>query len=74
MGGDPSLRTEFGNHSTVEIAPLWTVNDVAEYLRVPVQTLYTWRAQGTGPRARKVGKYLRYRPCDVIAWFEDGAA
>jgi hypothetical protein len=27
------------------IAPLWTVQDVANYLRVPVQTLYSWRSQ-----------------------------
>jgi hypothetical protein len=52
------------------IVPLWTVHDVAAYLRVPVQTLYAWRAQGSGPEARKVGKYLRYRPQDVTAWFE----
>lgn len=59
---------------SVELAPLWTVNDVAEFLRVPVQTLYSWRVQGIGPKARRVGKYLRYRPADVLAWFEEGAA
>lgn len=59
------------------IAPLWTVQDVAQYLQVPVQTLYFWRTQGTGPRARKIGKYLRYRPDDVARWLDeldDGAA
>jgi hypothetical protein len=52
------------------IAPLWTVEDVSAFLKVPVQTLYSWRQQGTGPRARRVGKYLRYRPTDVVAWFD----
>lgn len=52
------------------IAPLWTVQDVSEYLRVPVQTLYSWRSQGSGPLARRVGKYLRYRPADVEQWLE----
>jgi DNA-binding transcriptional MerR regulator len=52
------------------IAPLWSVADVSEYLQVPVQTLYTWRSQGSGPPARKVGKYLRYLPDDVVAWVE----
>lgn len=59
------------------IAPLWTVQDVSDYLRVPVQTLYSWRAQGSGPPARRVGKHLRYRPSDVVAWLDaldDGAA
>lgn len=53
-----------------KIAPLWSVEDVAVFLRVPVQTVYSWWAKGTGPRARRVGKYLRYRPEDVIAWFD----
>lgn len=59
------------------IAPLWTVRDVAGYLRVPVQTLYTWRTTGYGPKARRVGKYLRYRPDEVMEWLDrlgDGAA
>jgi excisionase family DNA binding protein len=49
---------------------LWTVQDVAEYLGVPVATLYQWRTQGYGPAARKVGKHLRYKPDDVIEWFD----
>lgn len=53
-----------------KIAPLWGVEDVAAFLRVPVQTVYSWRAKGTGPKGRRVGKYLRYRPEDVIAWFD----
>ena len=57
--------------TTDHIAPLWTVQDVANFLQVPVQTLYSWRAQGNGPQARRVGKYLRYRPDDVIAWVND---
>lgn len=50
--------------------PLWTVEDVSTYLGVPVQTLYGWRTKGYGPPARRVGKYLRYRPSDVRAWFD----
>ena len=59
------------------IAPLWSVQDVSEFLQVPVQTLYSWRVQGDGPPARRVGKYLRYRPDDVIRWvdqLDSGAA
>lgn len=59
------------------ISPLWTVRDVADYLQVPVQTLYSWRAQGYGPPARRMGKHLRYRPEDVTNWLDhldDGAA
>ena len=55
---------------TSRITPLWTVQDVADYLRVPVQTLYSWRTQGYGPPARRMGKYLRYRPEDVMSWLD----
>ena len=48
---------------------LWTVEETASYLRVPPATLYQWRYLGTGPKAGKVGRWLRYDPADVIAWF-----
>ena len=37
------------------IEPLWTIEDVSTYLRVPVDTLYQWRHRRTGPPAAKVG-------------------
>jgi DNA-binding transcriptional MerR regulator len=52
------------------LAPLWTVQDVAAYLRVPVQTVYAWRSRGIGPEGRRVGQYVRYQPDVVRAWFE----
>ncbi|PUB23976.1 helix-turn-helix protein [Promicromonospora sp. AC04] len=47
---------------------LWTVQDVSAFLGVPVGTLYAWRSTGKGPDARRIGKYVRYRPDDVRAW------
>jgi excisionase family DNA binding protein len=84
----PTIRQLLGNYrsrrlkgttmgQTSNITPLWTVQDVSDYLRVPVQTLYSWRAQGYGPPARRMGKHLRYRPDDVTAWLDqldEGAA
>lgn len=52
------------------IAPLWTVDDVSEFLGVPVNTLYQWRHRGYGPAARRVGKYIRYKASDVVDWVE----
>ena len=49
---------------------LWTVEDVAEFLGVPVKTLYRWRTTGYGPRGRRVGRYIRYKPADVLAWVD----
>jgi predicted DNA-binding transcriptional regulator AlpA len=52
---------------------LWTARDVANYLGVPLMTLYHWRQSSYGPRGARVGRYLRYRPEDVRAWFEEQA-
>lgn len=49
---------------------LWGVQDVSDFLGVPVKTLYTWRHQGYGPKGRRVGRYVRYDPDDVREWFE----
>ena len=48
---------------------LWTVQDVAEYLGVPVATLYDWRCKGYGPKGKRVGRYLRYEEDTVRDWF-----
>ncbi len=53
--------------------PLASTPEVAAYVGVPVQTMYVWRNKGMGPRALRVGKYLRYRWSDVEAWLEQQA-
>ncbi|MGW3963427.1 helix-turn-helix transcriptional regulator [Amycolatopsis sp. NPDC005003] len=47
---------------------LWSVEDVAAYLRVPVKTLYQWKWRGEGPPVSKVGRHLRYDSALVRAW------
>jgi excisionase family DNA binding protein len=51
---------------------LWSVSEVAEYLGIPVQTLYKWRQAGHGPIGYRLGKHLRYEPAEVRAWVHDG--
>ena len=46
---------------------------VAEWLDVPIATLYQWRLYGSGPRASKVGRHLRYRVADVERWLDEQA-
>jgi excisionase family DNA binding protein len=53
---------------------LWTVEDVARFLGVPVETLYRWRKLRSGPPAARIGRHLRYDPAAVRAWFQDRAA
>lgn len=47
---------------------LWSVEEVANFLQVPVNTLYQWRHKGTGPGAFRVGRFLRYDPSEVRNW------
>ncbi len=53
---------------------LLSVEEVAEFLGVPVNTLYQWRHKGTGPTAFRVGRFLRYDPVDVREWLSEHAA
>ena len=49
---------------------LLSTEEVARILVVPTSTLYGWRYKGTGPKAYRVGKHLRYRFSDVLEWLE----
>ncbi|MEW6474218.1 MAG: helix-turn-helix domain-containing protein [Actinomycetota bacterium] len=47
-----------------------TIEEVGDYLRVPVATLYDWRHRGIGPSGMRVGRHVRYRLRDVDSWLE----
>jgi excisionase family DNA binding protein len=49
---------------------LMSVEEVAEFLGVPVNTLYQWRHKGTGPDAFRVGRHLRYDPLAARGWLD----
>lgn len=48
--------------------PLLTPPELADYLGVPIKTLYTWRYRHEGPPALRIGRHLRYRRGDVEEW------
>lgn len=50
---------------------LLSVKEVANYLGIPVATLYQWRHKGCGPEAYRVGRHLRYDPSAVRTWLDD---
>jgi excisionase family DNA binding protein len=50
---------------------LLTVDELAEYLGVPVATIYAWRYRREGPPGFRVGKYVRYRWSDIQDWIQD---
>ncbi len=49
---------------------LLTTEELSEYLKRPVATLYAWRYRGEGPPAIRVGRELRYREKDVVDWLD----
>lgn len=54
----------------MDLDPFMTIEELAGWLRVPVQTVYDWRRRQYGPRAHKVGGQLRWRHSDVESWLE----
>lgn len=55
-----------------EREPLWRIEDVAEYLAVPVHDVHKMVAQRSIPHF-KIGEYLRFRRSDIDQWL-DGLA
>jgi hypothetical protein len=49
---------------------LLTLSEVAERLRVPMNTIRWWRQKGTGPGFFKVGRRLVTTVGDLQAWIE----
>jgi excisionase family DNA binding protein len=47
-----------------------TLEEVAEYLRVKPQTIYTWAQEKTIPAA-KLGKEWRFKKSMIDQWFND---
>ena len=70
----PIQRGELDHpHHREDMEKLLSVEEVADYLGVPVNTLYQWRHKGTGPVAYRVGRFLRYDPAQVRDWLFDHA-
>ncbi len=52
------------HHGEKHLSP----EDLAEREGVSVQTVYGWNKAGLAPPRMKVGRHVRYRLADVIAW------
>lgn len=50
------------------LEPLMSIEELSEYLHVPVRTLYDWRLSGKGPCAVHIGRQIRYFVTDVHEW------
>ncbi|RYC07267.1 helix-turn-helix domain-containing protein [Nocardioides zhouii] len=60
------METTHGTLSGLE--PLLSIEELAEYLDVPVTTIRDWRTDGKGPCAIKVGGRVRFATSDVLTW------
>jgi excisionase family DNA binding protein len=49
---------------------LLTMKEVADVVRVPVDTLRYWRHLGSGPGSFRVGRSVRYWRTEVLHWLE----
>jgi len=76
VGNDPEASTGRAISLRFPFMPdaiLLTIEDLSDYLKVPVKTIYNWRSAKNGPRAIRVGRSLRFRMSDVQAWLDENA-
>jgi excisionase family DNA binding protein len=68
IGVDPSRARGSGPTDNHRTPSLWTTGELADYLGVPVNTIYTWRKTGQGPPGYRVGRHLRFHRDEVEKW------
>ena len=73
--GSPHRPSHTAPALDLNLRPLLGVSEVAQILGVPKGTLYRWHSlsspeQIVGPRAFRVGKYLRYTLEDLRDYIE----
>jgi excisionase family DNA binding protein len=57
--------------SHLGLEPMIDVRTLAEYLGVPVSTVYDWRLNRKGPVGYRFGKHIMFAVADVRAWVEE---
>ena len=62
------MNTNETTTATVSMEPLMDVAELANYLGIPVSTVYDWRVHGKGPAAYRFGKHLKFAISDVRSW------
>ena len=57
-------------HHMIDNEPLWTVDDVASYLRLEVGTIRTMAKEGKIPGV-KIGRIWRFRKNAIHTWIQE---
>jgi excisionase family DNA binding protein len=55
-------------HHLDGLEQLISIDELSDYLGVPVRTIYDWRLSGHGRCAIRVGRHLKYAVSDVREW------
>jgi excisionase family DNA binding protein len=63
-----TINSSLSGRAMNGLEPLLSIDELAEYLDVPVTTIRDWRTDGKGPCAIKVGGRVRFATSDVVAW------
>ena len=67
QAGTVEASSAIGRNKPAQLQKLWTVAEIAEYLRVEPRTVYIW-VREKGLPARKAGDELRFDPDEVERW------
>lgn len=59
--------------NTITMPTLWDQRDFAKYIGKSTAWAERARWAGEGPRFIKLGRHVRYRADDVLAWIEECA-
>ncbi len=52
-------------------ADVFTIDELATYLKIPKSTLYKLVREGKIPRGQKVGRHWRFRRAAIDRWLEE---
>jgi predicted DNA-binding transcriptional regulator AlpA len=69
MNGEPARRPTPA-FRRVEPDRLLSIQEVSAMLQLPIQSIYKARSMGTFCPAYKIGRYLRWKRSDLLAWVE----
>jgi hypothetical protein len=62
---------ESGEEASAEAEARFTTDEVARLLNVPLDSIYQWHQEGTGPPGYQIHKESHYRRSDVVRWLAE---
>ncbi len=63
-------RGSAGDMFQMTVGPMVTVEELAEWLGIPVKTVFWFNTSLTGPTRYRVGRRVKYKSAEVPGWIE----